>query len=378
MAVLRLRDKDGNIIQIPAIKGEKGDTGDVPASRSINGHTLEKDITLTASDIGAAPTGYGLGNAKKVEGLSGLNAFTGTGWFYGNDAIEIDGIKSSYWFGHTEAYNDGTHHCVQELYLVSGKIYGPLIRHKYQGDFGDWEWVNPVLTASDVGAVPATRKVNNQALSADILLTASDVGAAPSGYGLGKAEKVDWGLGLNTFTRPGWFYGNDSIDIDGMKSSYWFGRTDAYTDGSNHCVQTLYLVSGEIYGPLIRRMHQGTFGDWEWVNPPMKMGMEYRTTERYKNKVVYTKCIDCGTISDATKQITHNIAIKNIVKVNGVIANENVSTNDDKQYTLPAYAYGGDAFVRVFASEKAVYIEQDTLETFAGWNCQVQLWYTKD
>jgi len=35
----------------------------------------------------------------------------------------------------------------------------------------------PAYTASEVGAVPTTRKVNNKALSADISLTASDVGA---------------------------------------------------------------------------------------------------------------------------------------------------------------------------------------------------------
>ncbi|HGN0867786.1 TPA: phage tail protein [Providencia alcalifaciens] len=36
------------------------------------------------------------------------------------------------------------------------------------------------LTASDVGAVPTTRKVNNKALSADITLNASDVSAVPT------------------------------------------------------------------------------------------------------------------------------------------------------------------------------------------------------
>ena len=35
-------------------------------------------------------------------------------------------------------------------------------------------------TASDVGAVPTTRKVNSKALSADITLSASDVGAVPT------------------------------------------------------------------------------------------------------------------------------------------------------------------------------------------------------
>lgn len=38
---------------------------------------------------------------------------------------------------------------------------------------------NKKITAADVGAVPAIRKVNNKELSADIDLTASDVGAVP-------------------------------------------------------------------------------------------------------------------------------------------------------------------------------------------------------
>ena len=38
----------------------------------------------------------------------------------------------------------------------------------------------PSYTASEVGAVPTTRKVNNKALSSDVTLNASDVGAQPT------------------------------------------------------------------------------------------------------------------------------------------------------------------------------------------------------
>lgn len=34
----------------------------------------------------------------------------------------------------------------------------------------------------------------------------------------------------------------------------------------------------------------------EWLNPPMVVGTEYCTTERYKNKPVYAKVVDCGTL----------------------------------------------------------------------------------
>lgn len=33
-----------------------------------------------------------------------------------------------------------------------------------------------------------------------------------------------------------------------------------------------------------------------WDHPPMERGVEYRTTERYLGKPVYTKLVDCGTI----------------------------------------------------------------------------------
>lgn len=32
----------------------------------------------------------------------------------------------------------------------------------------------------------------------------------------------------------------------------------------------------------------------EWLNPPMELGVEYKTTERHFGKPVYTRIIDCG------------------------------------------------------------------------------------
>lgn len=41
---------------------------------------------------------------------------------------------------------------------------------------------------------------------------------------------------------------------------------------------------------------RGGWQPWEWVNPPMLTGVEYRTTERYLGKPVYCKVVDCGTV----------------------------------------------------------------------------------
>lgn len=41
-------------------------------------------------------------------------------------------------------------------------------------------WIRQVITATAIGAVPQTRKINNKALSVDITLNASDVSAVPT------------------------------------------------------------------------------------------------------------------------------------------------------------------------------------------------------
>lgn len=44
----------------------------------------------------------------------------------------------------------------------------------------------------------------------------------------------------------------------------------------------------------------------EWINPPMVIGVEYRTTERFLGKPVYTKMVDCGGAEDE-KTTAHNV-----------------------------------------------------------------------
>ena len=38
----------------------------------------------------------------------------------------------------------------------------------------------------------------------------------------------------------------------------------------------------------------------EWINPPMSLGVEYRTTERYTGKPVYIKLVDFGSLPNHT------------------------------------------------------------------------------
>ena len=59
--------------------------------------------------------------------------------------------------------------------------------------------------------------------------------------------------------------------------------------------------------PVFYRMVNGV---QEWLNPPMELGVEYKTTERYMGKPVYTKIVDFGDGPNKTyKEVSHGMDI---------------------------------------------------------------------
>lgn len=150
-------------------------SGDVPISRKINNKALSADITLTASDVGAltAQTIYdGDMNNLITVGLYRLqsNANLPGNVHFGNAIVIRHGTSD------TIAQIAVGYNSAKAMYYRGGVVSG-----------GVWtfnEWVKVYTdgnkpTASDVGAVPTSRKVNNKALTSNITLTASDVGTKP-------------------------------------------------------------------------------------------------------------------------------------------------------------------------------------------------------
>lgn len=129
-----------------------------------------------------------------------------------------------------------------------------------------------------------------------------NIGAAPDGFGLGGDAKVlTSDDDVNTIGASGWYgWVNNNVPINAIAvTSLTIMRVDAYSSGVK--VQTLYGATDGaefIMQPIVaRRMIYGSkIGAWEYVNPPMQLGIEYRTTERYLGNPVYVKLVDCGTL----------------------------------------------------------------------------------
>ena len=134
----------------------------------------------------------------------------------------------------------------------------------------------------------------------------ANIAAAPSRFGLG--ENMTTGPlmqslteeALDTTYNNGWYFAN-GVNIAG------FSQATIRVDSSGRTIyQTAYVAQRDGY--VLRRClvdtvgspPQTSFGPWEWVDPPMQIGVEYRTTERYLGKPVYIKTVDTGALPNAT------------------------------------------------------------------------------
>ena len=122
---------------------------------------------------------------------------------------------------------------------------------------------------------------------------------APAGYGLGESTGQyvsDCDLAL----ANGW-YQTDADTLNTPDTVGPHGGTLLVSNyGTDQTVQTFFEIGySAVQHILIRRQAWGEWKPWEWVNPPMTVGVEYRTIERYMGKVVYTKLIDCGAAANA-------------------------------------------------------------------------------
>lgn len=123
-------------------------------------------------------------------------------------------------------------------------------------------------------------------------LTPEAVGAAPAGYGLGDVAPTMWSGSVTDITKSGWYWYQDSTASGGP---YHEGVILA-SIGPYHSRLDFFVLHANEYSGChaVRVKNWNGWQEWEWENPPMIPGVEYRTTERWNGKAVYTVLVNCG------------------------------------------------------------------------------------
>ena len=151
---------------------------------------------------------------------------------------------------------------------------------------------------------------------------------APAGNGLGEIA-LSSVMDLDDLFTNGWYeYWGDPIINDDPTFEKglvfvqgWDGDGSMRTATQTfypHYVGVGYLVRQ--YG-FIMEDEEEWWGPWEWVNPQMATGVEYRLTERWLGKPVYTKVIYLGYLTGTSKAVEAGVSYANVVDLKVVTYN---------------------------------------------------------
>ena len=297
---------------------------------------------ITAKDVGALPaTGGTINGGLNVGG----KVYIGTDGEGGNIQFRPpNGLGMNFW--EMDAINGNAR-------FFGQKSDGSYVNSLILNMDGSVSTGNPTQTIANLGAAPAD------------IYKYFPLSATSGSYGRKITDALNVNLGdpLADENRPGWVYLTETTQLpDGFNH----GIREVYYYGSEWITVKLTGWGGSFLGSCVvyNTYRGGSIGwtGWEWENPPVEVGVEYCTTERWSGKPVYTKRIDFLELpSNSEKRVAHTTSGKVVLGVRMGMGN----------YT-PLTVGDGASVIGVSATE--VYVRTTT--TF-NQTATAQIWYTK-
>lgn len=143
-------------------------------------------------------------------------------------------------------------------------------------------------------------------------------------------------------------------DPVGLYSNKFIGTLWKYTP--NYATLDAVTYTGL---KAIKRKVGGTWYPWEWENPPLEDGVEYRTTERYKGEVVFWK----QTSGVLSKYLADGTNVGSI-SLPGLTMTGPIKMGSKRISGLPEATSATEPLTQAFMNNSMGYIRFDTNTTF--------------
>lgn len=149
-----------------------------------------------------------------------------------------------------------------------------------------------------------------------------NINAAPGGFGLGGAivyapENSDGASDANLIDATGFYLAIANAGGGGW--NYVFHMQYP----SNAALQFSSYVNDTTY--RIRKKISGVWQPWEWVDPPLALGDEYRTTERFLGKPVYVKAINFGAVAVGMNEVSFMSDVDRPIRCYAMLTDRNAT-----------------------------------------------------
>ena len=165
-----------------------------------------------------------------------------------------------------------------------------------------------------------------------------------------------------------------------MGGGAWTGELWSAGNGYGCLVGHSYSVKdvGWRFNRMIRNCQDGVWQPWEYENPPMRSGVEYRTTERYLGKVVYAKLITGKALAVANTTVGISLNISGTVTelVDYTII---ITLKSGNKIAFPAFSlYDANIYVSGYFSSTNKSFTLQTHQDLSEATANVFVKYTKD
>lgn len=149
-----------------------------------------------------------------------------------------------------------------------------------------------------------------------------------------------------------------------------YGIVETWGNGGSACVQRFTSTSR----CTAKRMRvNSTWQPWEWENPPMVAGIEYRTTKRRNGEAVYTKHIDLGSVPSPGSSKRVSVDLYKDYECVGKL----YSLSGGNSRPLPAYSSTGAILAWVILYDSAIELRSANSDLSASYGVSVDVSYTK-
>ena len=161
----------------------------------------------------------------------------------------------------------------------------------------------------------------------------TNIGAAPSGYGYGESITCynftqERSAILDQFDAILSEMGNDTAkqiliyDLSVSPGQVVCSANIVKSNADKASVSSNFDENGQA---IVYRKQGGIWQPVEFVNPNLRLGVEYRTTERYLGKPVYCKVVACGNLPapGSLKNVSHGVSGCLPIMVTGQMSNTN-------------------------------------------------------
>ena len=206
---------------------------------------------------------------------------------------------------------------------------------------------------------------------------------APAGYGLnndftaisedGQTSDVS---DLDSFMTTRWVRYVNNAEVSMVENFYIYYaliRVDSYSV-NDYVVQTCFPIASTYNGCRLQRVYRGgAWSEWEWVNPPMVPGVEYRTTERWRKLPVYTKLVDFGSLP-ATSVSSISVGVSGIDLCYVIGSAFNGTTNE----CIPIPSGSSGVYAAYFYVSSNGSLSVRTMQDMSGYSGVFVLRYVKD